>query len=222
MTSAIAAEQLTVSLGGPPVLHAVDFAVDRGTAAGLFGGNGSGKTTLIRALLGLLKPDRGTGLLYGTPVNRFAEWSRIGYVPQRNSVQLDGATVGEVVGSGRLARRRPFRPASRADRQATAAALTQVGIGDLRDRPFTQLSGGQQQRTLIARALAGHPELLILDEPLAGLDVPNQERLAETLATLHKSGHTVFTVLHEAGPLGPMLRRRLVLDAGYLVIDESC
>lgn len=220
VTPAVAADDLTVALGGPPVLREISFAIDPASYVGLFGGNGSGKTTLVRTLLGLVRPEAGSASLFGTPVGKFRDWSRIGYVPQRTAVSIDAATVGEVVASGRLARRRPFLRAGRADREATDEALDRLGISGLADREFAALSGGQQQRTLIARALAGRPELLILDEPLAGIDVESQESLAATLAALHDDGRTLLAVLHEPGPLGPSLQRRLVLDQGRLVADE--
>ncbi|TDT33840.1 zinc transport system ATP-binding protein [Naumannella halotolerans] len=221
MSVAIDAEHLTVSLGGPPVLRDVSFAVRTGESVGLFGANGSGKTTLLRTLLGLVRPESGHSSLFGTEISRFGDWKLIGYVPQRSTVAMDAATVAEVVASGRLPHRRPFVPARAADRKACAAALEQVGVAALARREFQKLSGGQQQRVLIARALAGEPELLFLDEPLAGIDLPSQQALAETLHSLNESGRTLFTVLHDAGPLADILQRRLTLVNGRLDRDEA-
>ena len=146
------------------------------------GANGSGKSTLVRALTGLLPLTAGSLELFGTPFDEFADWRRVGFVPQRVGAGSGvPASVWEVVASGRLTHRRLLRPLSKADRRAIDEALAVVGLADRARDGVSQLSGGQQQRTLIARALAGEPELFFLDEPTAGVDLPNQLTLA-TLA----------------------------------------
>ncbi len=210
----LAAHDLGVELGGLPVLHEVSLSVGPGEAVALLGGNGSGKSTLVRALLGLVPARRGTVELFGTPVAGFRRWSDIGYVPQRSTASLSGAKVKEVVASGRLARRTPFLPARAVDRAAVAASLDAVGMSDRADDHLSVLSGGQQQRVLIARALAGEPELLVLDEPTAGIDLAHQQVLADLLRTLIAAGTAVVVVLHEAGALGPLIHRVVVLQDG--------
>ncbi|MDG4764868.1 metal ABC transporter ATP-binding protein [Solwaraspora sp. WMMD406] len=203
---------------GRPVLRDVDLTVTNGEVVALLGANGSGKSTLIRAVLGLVPLSDGTVHLFGQPVRRFRQWQRIGYVPQRLGAGSGvPATVGEVVHSGRLARRGVLRPASAADRAAVAAALSAVGLADRAGDPVTTLSGGQQQRTLIARALAGEPELLILDEPTAGVDAASQEAFAGALRTFVDGGGTVLLVAHELGPLQPLINRAVVLHHGEVV-----
>jgi zinc transport system ATP-binding protein len=169
--------------------------------------------------VGLAATTRGDVELFGTPLSRFRGWSRIGYVPQRSTVSLSGAKVNEVVASGRLAHRKPFLPAGRQDRQAVRDALGAVGLDHRASDEMAHLSGGQQQRVLIARALAGQPELLVLDEPTAGVDLEHQEVLATLLGGLVDSGTAVLVVLHEIAALAPLLSRALVLRDGRVVHD---
>ncbi len=211
---------LNVSLGGIPILKDVSLRVDGGEIVALMGGNGSGKSTLIRAALGLVEHQRGTVRLFGTPLAEFRHWERIGYVPQRANVSLHATAVGELVASGRLSRRRPFVPASRTDKAATASALERVGLAHKRTEPFVHLSGGQQQRVLIARALAGEPDFLLLDEPFVGVDLTTQENLAGLFASLRDEGRSVLVVLHETGPFAGLIDRTATLLEGRLAHDR--
>jgi zinc transport system ATP-binding protein len=217
--AALAADDLTVELGGLPVLRGVSLSVRAGEAVALMGGNGSGKSTLVRTLLGLLPHQRGDVRLFGEPLRGFREWWRIGYVPQRSLTLLGGSKVKEVVAAGRLARRRPFRPLSRADRDAICEAIAQVGLSEQLNADIAVLSGGQQQRVLVARALAGQPELLVLDEPTSGVDLEHQRVLAEVLAELVAAGTAVLVVLHDVGPLGDLIDRAVVLSDGRVAHD---
>src|SRR5690242_1095845 len=186
------------------------------------GANGSGKSTLVRALTGLRPLASGSLRLFGTPLEDFHGWQRIGFVPQRGGAGSGvPASVWEVVASGRLTHRRLLRPLSRADRTAIDEALEVVGLADRARDGVSQLSGGQQQRTLIARALAGEPELFFLDEPTAGVDLPNQVALAASLARLKARGATVVLVAHELGPLGSLVDRSVVMRDGRIAYDGS-
>ena len=127
------------------------------------------------------------------------------------------ATVGEVVTTGRLSRRRPFVPLRESDRSRVRDALQAVGLTDRTGQPFSELSGGQQQLVLIARALAGQAELLVLDEPFAGVDLKVQASLAALIGELNADGTTVLVVLHETGALEPLLTNSLVLREGRVV-----
>jgi zinc transport system ATP-binding protein len=127
--------------------------------------------------------------------------------------------VWEVVASGRLTRRRPLRPLRRADRAAITGALEAVGLAGRARDGVSSLSGGQQQRVLIARALAGEPELFFLDEPAAGVDLLHQQALADTLATLSGRGVTIVLVAHELGAMAPLIDRALVLRDGRVAYD---
>ncbi|GAA2178708.1 metal ABC transporter ATP-binding protein [Brooklawnia cerclae] len=219
MTTVIEARDVSTWLGDVQILHSVDLHITAGEVVALLGGNGSGKTTLLRTLLNLVPHQEGTVELFGTPLEKFRAWTRIGYVPQRGRLQVQNATVDEVVMLGRLSRRRPFTPHGRADREAVAAALARVNLTGFGSRAMAHLSGGQQQRALIARALAAHADLLVLDEPFSALDVRTQASLARLLAHLNAEGLTILVVLHELGPMEPLLERSVVLQAGSVVHD---
>lgn len=219
LTPTLDVDQVSVVLGGTPVLDRVSCRLDAGDVVAVLGSNGSGKSTLVRAALGLAERSAGTVSLFGQPLERFRDWSRVGYVPQRATVGVRRATVHDVVASGRLGHRKPFVPATRADRAAVAAALEMVRLTDRRGDELAVLSGGQQQRVLIARALAAEPELLILDEPTAGVDLQQQQVLAAVLADLIGQGRSMLVVLHEVGPLGDLIDRSLVLEHGRVVHD---
>jgi zinc transport system ATP-binding protein len=217
---AIEVDDARVSLGGRAVLIDVSLEVARGEVVALLGANGSGKSTLVRTILGLAPVTSGSVALLGTPLGEFKVWERIGYVPQR--VSATGgvpATVAEVVGSGRLTGRTWWRPPGRSDREAIELAMDAVGLGGLAGRSVNELSGGQQQRVLIARALARQPEVLLLDEPTAGVDRASQDAFASALRELVARGTTVVLVLHELGVLVDLIRRTVVLRSGRVVHD---
>jgi zinc transport system ATP-binding protein len=209
-----------VSLGGRPVLRGIDLTVHGGEVVAVLGANGSGKSTLVRSMLGLVPTSFGEVALFDTPLDRFRDWRRVGFVPQRVSAASGvPATVWEVVASGRLSRRRPLVPLSRTDRAVIHRAIEAVGLADRTRDSVSTLSGGQQQRVLIARALAGEPDLFVLDEPTAGVDLPSQEAFADALETLVRGGATIVLVAHELGPMAPLIDRTVVMRDGRVVYD---
>jgi len=211
-----------VAIGGRPVLRGIDLVVRSGEFVALMGANGSGKSTLVRALTGLRPLIAGSLTLFGTPSMHFRAWDRIGFVPQRAGVGSGvPASVWEVVASGRLTHRRLFRPLSRADRTAIDDALDVVDMAAHARSGIAELSGGQQQRVMIARALAGEPELFFLDEPMAGVDLPNQRAVARALAELKARGSTILLVAHELGPLAPLVDRAVVMRDGRIAYDGA-
>ena len=214
----VATSRLGVNIAGRPILRDILMSIQSGEVVAILGANGSGKSTLIKAILNQAAATSGSVALFGAPARGFRDWARIGYVPQHSSLsQGVVASVKEVVASGRLSRRGPFRPSRTTDRRAIAEALDVVGLADRAGHPVSTLSGGQRQRVLIARALAGQPELLIMDEPNAGVDLGNQQAIADSLHDLVTTGSTLVLVLHELGPFAPWIQRCLVLSEGRLV-----
>ena len=210
----------SVTFEGRPVLRHVHLEVAEGEIVALLGANGSGKSTLVRAAVGLVPLDEGQVELFGTPLAKFRDWRRLGYVPQHSrAVAGVPATVQEVVMSGRLSRR-PFAGLARtADHDAVTAAVARVGLPDRLHSPLAELSGGQQQRVLIARALAGDADLLVMDEPTSGVDHDSQESLAELLGGLVNEGASIVLVAHELGPMRPLIDRTVVLRHGRVDYD---
>ncbi|WP_166741787.1 metal ABC transporter ATP-binding protein [Cumulibacter soli] len=212
---------LRAAYGSHTVLSDINLTVRRGEVLAIIGSNGSGKSTLMRSLIGLIPDRTGTVTLFGRDRITPAERKRIGYVPQRVSAASGvPSTVVEVVESGLLSG--IFHRTGGARRRAAVdAALEATAITDLRSRPVAALSGGQQQRVLIARALVREPELLLLDEPLAGVDLEQQAAFATTLRTIAAADRTIILVLHEFGPIAPLLTRVISLDGGKVQYDAS-
>jgi zinc transport system ATP-binding protein len=205
---------------GQPVLTGVDLAIEQGQFVAIAGPNGGGKTTLVRLALGLLEPAEGEALLFGEPAARFSRRATLGYLAQRSQLGTDApATVREVVSAGRLAAGGLLGPLRRRDRAIVDEAMVRVGIRDLAERPLAALSGGQQQRAFIAKALAGEPSLIVLDEPTTGVDVDAQDALATLLDALRRELRvTILYVSHEFGAVERFVER-LVLVRGAIVFD---
>jgi zinc transport system ATP-binding protein len=205
---------------GQHVLEDVSLALGEGEFVAVAGPNGGGKTTLMRIVLGLERPSSGSALLYGEPAHRFSHRHALGYLAQRSQVGGDApATVREVVSAGRLASGRLVGLLNREDRTLVTQAIERVGLAALADNPLHTLSGGMQQRAFIAKALAGQPSLLVLDEPTTGVDAESQESLAALLATLHRElGVTIVYVSHEFGAVEHHVER-LVLVRRTIVFD---
>ncbi|GAB47986.1 metal ABC transporter ATP-binding protein [Mobilicoccus pelagius] len=203
-----------------PVVTGATLAIRPGERVAVVGPNGSGKSTLVKGVLGLNDHLGGQVRLFGTPADRFRQRHLLGYVPQRHTVSATvRATAGEVVASGRLPRLGLLGRPGRADRAVIAECLAVVGLGDAVHREVADLSGGQQRRVLIARALAAGPEVLVMDEPTAGVDAANQVVLAEVLGRLVERGVTLVVVTHEIDPLASLLTRVVTVDTGRITGD---
>ena len=214
----LTADAVSFAYGNEPVLDSVSLEVAPGEFVALVGPNGSGKSTLLRVLLGLLRPATGEVRLFGEdPRNLHQPW-RLGYVPQRPALARElPATVEEVVAAGRLARTGWRGRLRGEDRDAVEHALESVALLELRKRPVSELSGGQQQRAFIAKALASQPELLVLDEPVAGVDGESQLRFRESLTHLVREHEAaVLLVSHELGAVADALDRVIVIKRKIL------
>jgi ABC-type Mn2+/Zn2+ transport system ATPase subunit len=217
MTVPIHFDHVSVGYGKRPILTNVDFTVPEGDFLGVVGPNGSGKTTILRALLGTLRPLAGEV--------RLAPGLRFGYVPQRDQVDYGfPLKVVDVVMMGRYDRiGLGRRPAAR-DREAAYSALEHVGIRDLADRQLASLSGGQRQRALIARALVGQPNVLILDEPTNGMDLVSTTQILGLARELHERDRlTVIMVSHALNEVANYVERiALVMNGAFRIgsVDE--
>ena len=181
-------EKASVGYGRTPLLTGIDFAVGAGDFLAVVGPNGGGKTTIVRSALGALP------LLAGRRTGRRP--LRIGYVPQREHVDaIWPLRAGEVALMGRVPGLGPWRRPGPADRAAVRKAMERVGIEDLHDEPYGDLSGGQRQRTLIARALAADPELLVLDEPTNGMDPSAELATMDLHRDLHHNGELAIAMV---------------------------
>jgi zinc transport system ATP-binding protein len=217
-TPLLEARHVTFHYGREPVLEDVSLRLHSGEFAALVGPNGSGKSTLLKVLLGVVDPDGGAAFLFGETPARFRKRWRIGYVPQRPAVASEvPATVREVVVAGRLSRRGWWRPPAASDRDAVEHAIESVGLTGMADRPIAKLSGGQQQRAFIARAFASEPDLLVLDEPIAGVDAESQRRFRDSLTHLiSQHGAGVLLVSHELSAVADEVDRVIVLKRRIL------
>ncbi len=207
-------EGVDFAYGGAPVLQDVGFAILERDFVGVVGPNGGGKTTLLKLMLGLLQPDSGTVRVFGRPPVAAAE--RVGYVPQ--SFQYDSrlpVTVADVVLMGHLGHRHPFG-ARRSEAQAEVrGGLAAVDLSGIEARRFADLSGGQQQRVLIARALATQPDMLMLDEPMASLDVGAEREILDLLQELNRR-MTIVLVTHDLGFVSSAVTRVLCVNRQVL------
>ena len=216
----VALRGVSVGYADRAVVHDVDLTIERGEVVAVLGANGSGKTTLVRGLLGLATVLTGTVELLGSPAGSRADHGRIGYVPQRHTVAgTIPSTVREVVSSGRLPRLGWLGRMRAADRAAVQAGIDAVDLTGLADTDIADLSGGQQRRVLIARALASEPEVLIMDEPTAGVDQASQQALARSVTRLVALGVTLIIVTHEVGPLAGVVTRAVVMADGQITYD---
>jgi ABC-type Mn2+/Zn2+ transport system ATPase subunit len=211
MQKLIEFQGVDLGYGRNRVLTDINFDVEAGDFLGIVGPNGAGKTTLLKAILGLLKP------LYGQ-VKITGEGLRIGYVPQRESVDtLFPLTVLDIVLMGRYTRLGPVARPGKGDKERAMKALRHVDIADLAGRHYPSLSGGQKQRALIARALVGEPNLLILDEPTNGMDLVSERAIMELVRSLHDEDQiTILMVSHLLNTVVNYVKRIAIVGDGTL------
>jgi len=208
--------------GGRTVVTDIDLQVARGESIALLGPNGCGKSTLVKGLLGLDDHLGGSAYVLGKPIGRPSRHSALGYVPQRHTLSTSVvATVEEIVAIGRLPAKRFATMLTAHDRAIIEGALEVVGLGGMGRHDVTHLSGGQQRRVLVARALASEPEILIMDEPTAGVDESNQHVLARAMIRLAEQGVTLLTVTHEIEALEDAIGRVVAMSGGRIVYDGA-
>lgn len=202
-----------------PVLDAISLDLSKGDYIGLVGPNGSGKSTLVKSLFGLLPLQSGSIELFGKSINQFSEWQRIGYVPQHvfRGDRSFPATVREVVESGHMEENSILCQLGLRKCEPITHALETAGIGHLVGRRIGELSGGERQRVFIARALVSNPELLILDEPTAGIDQTAQEAFYDLLEVLNKKhGITIFLISHDLEIIAHEAKTAICLNRGIV------
>ncbi len=212
----------TFGYGERAVVTDVHLTIRAGEVVLVLGPNGSGKSTIAKGLFGLTDLLAGEVDVFGMPRTSFRDYPRLGYVPQRHTLASSvTVTVAEVVSSGRLSRQSWLGIATRADREQVRRALELVGLADRASVDVGALSGGQQRRVLIARALAGEPDVLVMDEPTAGVDIASQHGLVEVLARLVAEGLTLVVVTHELAAFAELVTRVVVVDGGRIAFDGS-
>ncbi len=197
-TFAIEIKNVSVSYGNTVALKNASISIPYGTLSGVIGMNGAGKSTLFKVVMGLVKPDSGSVEVCQDPTYLAQKHSHVAYVPQAELVDWDfPVSVYEVVMMGRLGLQNIFKTPSVEDRRYVNDALDKVNMADFKDRQIGELSGGQKKRVFVARALAQGADILLLDEPFAGLDAVSEKALTELLVTLKEGGKTIILATHE-------------------------
>lgn len=206
--------------GGQRVLESVTLEIPRGAMVGILGPNGGGKSTLIKALLGMVKPQRGGVEILGRPVGGKTR-RLVGYVPQQDEVDLKfPVSVLDVALMGRVPSMKLLQRFTGRDRKLARDALQTVGMESLADSPIGELSGGQQQRVFLARALAQEAEILLLDEPVSGVDAPSQHEIFELLHTLRERGKTIMLTSHDLSTANERFDLALLLNRHIVAFGQ--
>lgn len=191
---------MTITRGGADVVRNASATIKRGDYVGIVGPNGGGKTTLIKGILGMIPLRTGEVRIFGRSISEFQEWNRIAYVSQ-DAINFDEQfplTVYELISLGRLNRKNMGRRMKSEDRKVISETLDYMGLSDIQDKRIGKLSGGQKQRVFIAKALVRRPEILFLDEPVAGVDADNMERFYKLLSNLNQEKNiTIVMVSHD-------------------------
>ena len=217
---AFAAQNLTVDYGETSVLWDICFSIPKGALVGVIGPNGAGKSTLLKTALGIVKPTAGHVRFFGKSFKDVR--SKVAYVPQRTSVDWDfPITVLEVVLMGRYGKLGWLKWPRKADRLAAMEALKMLEIDHLADRQIDQLSGGQQQRIFIARALLQDANILLLDEPFAGVDLATEKTIMALLKKLKKRGKTLFVVHHDLTAVQDYFDWVVLLNTSLVAYGET-
>ena len=213
-------ENLSFTYGNEPVFENINFSISAGDFAAIIGSNGSGKSTLVKLLLGLLKPSGGSINILGERTGKFKRWHEISYIPQNATALVSNfpATVEEITKTNLYSQVGFMRLPKKKHLEKVNHALKLVGMEEYAKRLVSDLSGGQQQRVMIARALAGQPKVMILDEPTTGIDRKSSESLYQLLSQLNcKNDLTVIMVTHDVAKVSNYANRIFCLEEGSIV-----
>ena len=224
MTAApvIEADGFTITRSGATVISDASFTIEQGDYVGMVGPNGGGKTTLLQALLGIIPASAGIIRLFGQDIKAFSDWQRVAYVAQ-DAINFDASfplTVRELTGLGRITRDSMGRPFSQTDWQAVDETLELMEMDALADRRIGHLSGGQKQRVFVAKALVRDPDILLLDEPVTGVDAETQERFYKKLSDLNEARSlTIIIVSHDLAAVFCRMSKVMCVNRDVYVAD---
>jgi zinc transport system ATP-binding protein len=208
-------KNLTLKIKNQTILKNISLQIFEKEYVAIIGPNGGGKTTFIRTLLGLEQPTFGEILIYSKTLDKYKDWHKIGYVPQRATL-IDKnfpATSMDIVKIGRVAKKNFFSVLNKEDKKIVEDSMKKMGVWDLKDKLIGELSGGQRQRVMIARALASSPRILILDEPNTGVDVNSQKIFYKLLKELNKNeGITIVFITHDIGVIADDITKLITIN----------
>jgi ABC-type Mn2+/Zn2+ transport system ATPase subunit len=215
-------ENVTVAYHGKIALHSASLQLSSGSICGLVGMNGAGKSTLFKAIMGFAKPTTGRILVNGVSIQRAQKDNLVAYVPQSEEVDWNfPVSVADVVMMGRYGYLNLLRMPRSIDKQIVRESLERVKMWDLRDRQIGELSGGQKKRTFFARALAQQAQVLLLDEPFAGVDVKTEKMIIELLVQLRSIGHTILISTHDLTSIKTFCDRVVLINRSILAYGNT-
>ena len=221
-TGRIVVEHLCVDYHGTVALHDASLRVNAGSICGLVGMNGAGKSTLFKALMGFVRPSRGTISINGAPLHEARLTQSVAYVPQMESVDWNfPVDVAQVVMMGRYGRMNPLRIPRSHDRRAVRESLERVDLWHLRDRQIGQLSGGQRKRAFVARGLAQGASVLLLDEPFNGVDIRTECLLVELFQDFRREGRTLLISTHDMAHVRGFCDQVVLINKTVLAYGET-
>jgi ABC-type Mn2+/Zn2+ transport system ATPase subunit len=215
-------ENVTVAYHGNVALHSASLQLEAGTICGLLGMNGAGKSTLFKAIMGFVKPSTGRVRVQGLPMAQVQKQSLVAYVPQAEAVDWHfPVSVQEVVMMGRYGYMNLLRIPQPRDRQIVRESLERVELWPLRDRQIGELSGGQKKRAFFARALAQQSQVLLLDEPFAGVDIKTEKLMIDLLLELRQAGHTILISTHDLASITTFCDQVVLINRSILAYGET-
>ena len=215
-------ENVTVAYHGKVALHSASLQLQAGTICGLVGMNGAGKSTLFKAIMGFVKPNTGRVLINGLPIRQVQKSNLVAYVPQSEEVDWNfPINVYDVVMMGRYGYMNLLRIPRSIDKQAVRESLERVEMWDMRDRQIGELSGGQKKRTFFARALAQQAQVLLLDEPFAGVDIKTEKMMINLLMELRQTGHTILVSTHDLASITTFCDQVVLINRSILAYGNT-